>query len=808
MLSDLRFACRTLAKSPGFALTSVAALALGIGANSAIFSLVNQLLLNPPGFANPERIVAVRAKYDKLSLKSIPLSVPDFADVRNSTRIFGRAALMGEGDFNYTGGEVPERLQGASVSVQWFDVFGAKPYLGRTFQTEEDVPNAHLVVVLAHGAWKRLFGGNPGVLGKTIELNQRPYEIIGVMGPEFRWPRQVDLWTPLGLAPDAYSEQNRFNENYFTVARMNPGVSLPQANAYIQVLVDRVREANGRISGYARSSQWGMFAVPMTDFVAGDSRKPMLVLLGAVGFVLLIACSNIAGLMVARTAGRAKEIAVRAALGAGRWQLIRQVMAESLLLALGGAVLGLAIADAGARLLLLIAPENSSLGLDARLDSRVLLFTIAVAIVSGILFGLAPAWQIARFSPYEILKASGQSVTASHGRQTLRAALVVGEAALAVVLLAGAGLFLRSLARLQDVKPGFQPQGVMTATLSLPRTQYKEPEKQIVFYRAILERLESARGVKSAALAIPLPFSGDGGSASFGIEGRVAPPGDPGPHGDLRYVSPGYFEALQIPLKSGRYFGAQDRQGTEPVVVIDENLARQYWPNEDPLNKHMRRGGPRTPWSTIVGVVGHVNHSDLAGDTGKGVYYYCLFQQPIPMTSIVLKTQGDPASLASAIRQAVREVDPNQPVSRLKTMQDMVQSSLAPRQFAVRLLGFFALVALFMAALGLYGVISYSVAQRTQEIGVRMALGAQARSLIALVVGQGLRLAALGVVIGLILATVLSRMLQSQFFGVSAFDPVTFASIAAVLLGAASLASYLPARRAAKVDPLRALRYD
>jgi predicted permease len=808
MLSDLRFACRTLAKSPGFALTSVAALALGIGANSAIFSLVNQLLLNPPGFTNPERIVAVRAKYDKLSLKSIPLSVPDFADVRNSTRIFGRAALMGEGDFNYTGGEVPERLQGASVSVQWFDVFGAKPHLGRTFQAEEDVPNAHPVVVLAHGAWKRLFGGSPGVLGKTIELNQRPYEIIGVMGPEFRWPRQVDLWTPLGLAPDAYSEQNRFNESYFTVARMNPGVSLPQANAYIQVLVDRVREANGRISGYARSSAWGMFAVPITDFVAGDSRKPMLVLLGAVGFVLLIACSNIAGLMVARTAGRAKEIAVRAALGAGRWQLVRQVMAESLLLASGGAILGLAIADAGARLLLLIAPENSSLGLDARLDGRVLLFTIAVAIVSGVLFGLVPAWQIARFSPYEILKASGQSVTASHGRQTLRAALVVGEAALAVVLLAGAGLFLRSLARLQDVKPGFQPQGVMTATLSLPRAQYKEPEKQIVFYRAILERLASARGVKSAALAIPLPFSGNGGSASFGIEGRVAPPGDPGPHGDIRYVSPGYFESLQIPLKSGRYFGAQDRQGTEPVVVIDENLARQYWPNEDPLNKHMRRGGPRTPWSTIVGVVGHVNHSDLAGDTGKGVYYYCLFQQPIPMTSIVLKTQGDPASLAPAIRQAVREVDPNQPVSRLKTLQDMVQSSLAPRQFAVRLLGFFALVALFMAALGLYGVISYSVAQRTQEIGVRMALGAQARSLIALVVGQGLRLAALGVVIGLILTMVFSRMLQSQFFGVSAFDPVTFVSIAAVLLGAASLASYLPARRAAKVDPLRALRYD
>jgi predicted permease len=807
MISDIRFALRSLAKSPGFALTSVAALALGIGANSAIFSLVNQLLLNPPGISNPERIVAVRAKYDKLNLKSIPVSVPDFADVRSSTQIFAHAALAGEGDFNYTGGEIPERLQGANVSVQWFDVFGAKPHLGRIFQPEEDLPNANPVVVLSYAAWKRLFGGNPAVLDKTIELNQKPYRIVGVMGSEFRWPPQVDLWAPLGLAADAYSENNRFNENYFAVARMNPGVSLPQTNAFIHVLVDRVRQANARISGYAISSQWSMFAVPITDYIAGDTKKPMLVLLGAVGFVLLIACSNIAGLMVARTAGRAKEIAVRAALGAGRWQLVRQVISESLLLALAGAALGLAVAYAGARLLLLIAPESSALGLDARLDVNVLLFTGGVAILSGILFGLAPAWQIARVSPYEVLKASGQAVTASHGRQTLRAALVVCESASAVVLLAGAGLFLRSLAQLQNVKPGFDPRGVMTATLSLPQMQYKGAEKQIVFYRAILERLASLRGVQSAALGMPLPFSGNGGSASFGIEGRPAAPGDPGPHGDIRYVTPGYFEAMGIPLKSGRYFGGQDRQGTEPVVVIDENLARQYWPNEDPVNKHMRRG-VRAPWSSIVGVVGHVNHSDLAGDTGKGVYYYCLFQQSLPMASILLKTQGDPASLASAIRQAVREVDPNQPVSRLKTMQDMVQNSLAPRRFAVRLLGFFAMVALFMSALGLYGVISYSVAQRTQEIGLRMALGAQSRSLLAMVVGQGLRLAALGVVIGLILAMACSQMLQSQFFGVSAFDPLTFVSIAAVLLGAASLASYLPARRAANVDPLRALRYE
>jgi predicted permease len=806
MLSNLRFAFRTLTKSPGFALTSVAALALGVGANTAIFSLVNQLLLNPAGISNPERIAAVRVKYEKLGLKSISLSPTDFADVRDSTQVFARAALMAQGDFNYTGGEQPERLQGASVSVQWFEVFGARPILGRTFQPEEDVPNGNPAVVLSHATWKRLFGGSSSVLGRTIELNQKPYQIIGVMGPEFRWPRQVDLWAPLGLPADAYKEPNRFNESYFAVARMHPGMLLQQANALIQILVDRVRNNGTRSGAYAKDSAWGMFAVPMTDFVAGDTRKPMLVLLAAVGFVLLIACSNIAGLMVARTSGRAREIAVRAALGAGRRQLIHQVISESLLLASAGAAAGLAAGYGGMRLLLAFAPENSVIGLDAQLDIRVLLFTAAVAIVSGILFGLAPAWQISQIHPYEILKTTGRSASAGHGRQRLRAALVVSEAALAVVLLAGAGLFLRSLTRLQDVRPGFEPRGVMAATLSLPRAQYAAPEKQIVFYRSVLDRLSSVRGVRAAAAGTPLPFSGDDGSASFSIEGRAAPPGDPGPHGDVRFVTPGYFEAMGIPLKSGRYFASQDVRDTAPVVVIDENLARQYWPGEDPLDKHMRRG--RAPWSTIVGVVGHVNHSDLSGDTGKGAYYYCAFQQPVPFGSLVIKTQDDPASLAPAIRQAVREVDPNQPVHRLKTMQDMVSASLAPRKFVVRLLGLFALIALFMAALGLYGVISYSVTQRTQEIGIRMALGAQSGSLLGMVVNQGLRLAGLGVAIGLAMAIACGRLLQNQLFGVSALDPVTFTSISAVLLGAAFLASYIPARRATKVDPLEALRYE
>lgn len=807
MTSDARFAFRTLVKSPTFTLTAVAALALGIGANTAIFSLVNQVLLNPPGVSNPERIVAVRAKYDKLNLKSIPVSAPDFADVQKSTQVIEYAAILGEGDYNYTAGNVPERLQGAGVSLKWFEVFGAKPYLGRVFRPEEDQPNANTVVVLSYATWTRLFGGDRGVLGRAIPLNGKTYRIIGVMGPELRWPGQVDLWVPLGLDKAQFTEPYRFNEGLFAAARLRPGVSLTQANAYVQILTDRVRNNGTQGGAYAKDSAWGMFLVPMTDFVAGDTRKPLLVLLGAVGVVLLIACTNIAGLMLARASGRLREIAVRVALGASRWRLLRQTVVESSLLAFAGAIGGVVLAYAGMRLLLLIAPENAATGLSARVDVLVLLFTGVLAVAAGLLFSLAPAWQISRTDPHETLKGVGRSATAGRERLHLRSTLVVCETALALVLLVGAGLLLRSLARLQEVSPGFDPSGIMTATLSLPRAQYTTPEKQIAFYRAVSGRLAKLPGATVASFGIPIPFSNDNSSASFNIEGRPSGPGDPGPHGDIRYVAPGYFEALGIPLKTGRTFTTQDRPDTQQVAVIDEILARQYWPNEDPIGKHMRRGS-RAPWATIVGIVAHVNHSNLAGDPGKGAYYYSMFQQPVPFATIVVKTHGDPMPFASAIREGVRSIDPNQPVHDVKSMQDLVARSLAPRLFVLRLLGFFAAAALLLASMGLYGVISYSVAQRTQEIGIRMALGAPRNSVLRLVIGQGLRLAGAGVLLGLLASAAGSRIIENQLFRGKAFDPLTFSLMAIVLLCAAFLASYLPARRATKVDPLDALRYE
>lgn len=805
-MSDLRLAFRTLAKSPAFTITAIAALALGIGANTAIFSVVNQILLNPAGVSKPERIVALHVKYDKLGLNT-GVSVPDAADVQKSTQLFESAALLGENDFSYTGGAVPERLQGAAVSMQWFDVFGAKPRLGRTFQPEEDKPDANQVAVLSYAAWKRSFGQDSAILGRIINLNQKPYRVVGVMGPDFRWPAKVDLWVPLGLPAKIFSEDNRFNESYEKMARLKPGVSFEQANAFVRVLSDRVKSNGSEGGAYAKASAWGMFLVPFTDFVAGDTKTPMLILLGAVVFVLLIACSNIAGLMLARASGRAKEIAVRAALGAGQWHLIRQSMAESLVLASSGALAGLALAYLGIRALLLLTPENAPVALDVRIDGPVLWFTAATANAAGILFGIAPAWQITRIGRYDSLKEGGRSGTAGVGRQRLRAALVIGEVALALMLLVGAGLFLRSLARLQDVSPGFEPRGVMTTTVSLPDAQYHDPDKRIAFYRAVLERLSNIAGVTTAAAGIPVPFSGSASAASFRIEGRPRPPGDPGPHGDIRYVSPTFFSALRIPLKTGRAFTDQDRRGGQPVVVIDETLAKQYWPDEDPIGKHMRNDSSG-PWHTIVGVVGHVKGSDLAGDTGKGTYYYSMFQRPLPFTTFLVRTESDPARLAVPMRQAVQAIDPAQPVSNVKTLSDMVASSLAPRRFIVTLLGFFAAVALLMAVLGLYGVISYSVTQRTQELGIRMALGAQRRQVLSLVIGQGMRLAVMGALIGLLASLGASRLLRNQLFQVSAFDPVTFIAMAALLIGAALLASYVPARRATRVDPMDALRYE
>ncbi|HLN03528.1 MAG TPA: ABC transporter permease [Bryobacteraceae bacterium] len=803
MLSDLRIALRTLQRSPGFASVAIAALALGIGANTGIFSIVNALLLHPAGIANPERVVAVRVRYYKLNLMSIGPSAPDLGDVRDNRALFEHAALWNDADFNYAGRDLPERLQGAVVSAEYFDVFGAKPRLGRLFRPEEDQPKANRVVVLSYAAWMRVFGGDPALVGKTVELNQTPYRVIGIMNPEFRWPRAVDLWAPIGLAPKEYTEGNRFNENYTGVARLRSNVSLARANAGIQMMSDHVRKNGTQGGKYAQDSLWGMFAVPFTDFAVGDTKTPTLVLLAAVGLVLLIVCTNIAGLMLARTAARTREIAVRTALGASRWQIMRQTAGESVILAAAGALLGIATAKAGVRALLMLAPERAVEGVSVPLDVHVLGFALLVTLVSAVLFSMAPAWQGTRISCSDALKEGGRSGTGAR-RRNLRSVLVVSEMALAVVLLVGAGLFLRALARIERVSAGFRPEGVLTAKLTLPEAQYNSSEKQAAFIDGVTKRLAQTPGAMQAAAVIPLPFSGGEASASFGIVGRAIAPGDPGPHGNFAGITPDYFAVMGIPLLRGRTFTDQDRLGTEPVTVIDTNLARQYWPNEDPI-------GQKIKWDTtrrIVGIVNHVRRSSLSGDESKGMYYVPLKQSPVPFMWLAVKTSLDPAAMSGALQAAVHDTDPAQPVHDIKTLADLVSASLAPRRFVADILSFFAAVALALAALGLYGLISYSVAQQTPEIGIRMALGAEPRSVLMHVVGGGLRLTLYGAVIGALAVIPMVRLLGNALEGVSMFEPWIMIGTTGLLGAAALLACYIPALRATRIDPMEALRFE
>ncbi len=815
LLQDLRYALRMLAKNPGFTAVAVLTLALGIGANAAIFSAVNSLLLHPAGISHAERLAAIRVRYEKLNLKNIVASAPDYTFVRDHREVFASAAMQTDGGFNYTGGDWPLRMRGSRVTWQWFDVFDAKPLLGRVFAAEEDQPGANHEVVLSYTAWKSTFGGDANIVGRSIQLNQEPYRIIGVMGPDFLWPNPTDLWAPLGLKPENFAIDNLFNESYFVVARLQPNVKLADATAYLNLVTQQIWD-DPRAQGYPKNSGWGIFAIPFTEFVYGDVRKPLLILLGAVGFVLLIACSNVAGLLLARALGRSKEFAVRTALGASPWRLAVQVLTESVLLAAAGMVLGLAIAFGVLRALLALATENLLTGVAISMDGHALGFTALLAAVSALIFGTAPAWRMARINPQTNLKQGRGTGHETRGDHRFRDVLVVSELALALVLLASAGVFLKSLAKLRDVDLGFRPHGLMSAALALPDRAYETPAKQISFLRSALERLANSPGVESAAAAVPLPFSGFGGSASFGIEGRVLPTGDPGPHGDIRQVSPGYFETMKIRLIRGRTFTDQDRLGSQPVAIIDENLGRQYWPDQDPVGQRIRNGS-NSPWKTIVGVVAPVRHSQVAGDessaegvigAAKGVYYYPLYQVESAATFLIARTNGDAAGLGATIREAVHAVDPGQPISDLKTMDQRVTLSLGPRRSAVALLTVFAVMALSLAAVGLFGLVRYNVAQRTQEIGVRMALGASQSDVLKMVLGEGLQLALFGVGGGLVAAFALTRVMRGLLYGVSATDPLTFAGMAVLLTLVALLASWLPARRATRVDPIVSLRYE
>ena len=807
---DLWHAMRTLRKSPGFTAAAVLSLALGIGVNAAIFSIVNGLFLHPPGIQQPARVVAPRVTYKKLNLVQIEMSATDFDDVRHSSQVFSKAAFGEVRGYNYTGGDSPERLVGSTVSWQWFEVFGAKPLLGRTFQAEEDQPGANLVAVLSYETWQRLFGGDRNVLGRAFELNQKTYRIIGVMGREFHWPTQAALWTPIGLAPEDYGPKSRFNENFTVVARLRDGVSYQSAVSFMKVLTKRAEDGDPRTANFGQRAEWSMGLEPFTQLTGGSVETPMLILLGAVAFVLLIACSNIAGLMLARATGRSRELAIRMSLGASQANLIGQALAESLLLSIAGTGLGLLAASAFSQTLVSFAPKELASGVAVQMDLSVLFFAVALGLLTALLFGLAPAWQMARLGQkHEALKEGGRANTESQPKQRLRSALVIAQVALALVLVFGAGLFIKSLGKLHEVETGFQPHGIMSASVALPDAQYHDGDKQSAFYRAVLTNLSQNPGVQVAALSAPLPFSGDDSSASFNIEGRDPAPGDPGPHGGIRMVSANYFAAMGIKLLAGRYFNDADRKGSMLVAIIDENLAQQYWPRQNPIGKRLGNGDGH--WSTIVGLVAHVKHSQLAADSAKGVYYFPIFQKEgwRPQTVyFIARGENNPAHLSQSIRRAVWSVDSAQAVFDMKSMDERISLALGPQQFATSLLAVFAGAALLLAALGLYGVISYNVAQRTRELGLRAALGAQPGQILRMVIGYGMRLAFGGAVLGFAAALALARLVSSQLFQVSAVDPTTFALTAVILTAVVLFAALIPAWRATRVDPMIALRCE
>ena len=810
---ETRIAFRSLRRAPGFAALVILTLAIAIGANSAIFSAVNGLLFHPAGISEPTRVVVVRSRYDRLNLKNVVISHSDFNQVAGSPQIFSAAAIAKTGSFTYTGGAYPQRLTALRVSWRWFEVFGAPAGQGRVFTADDDRPDSIPVAVLSDAAWRRIFGCDASIVGKTIHLDQRPYRIIGVMRPEYSSHVNElggvtgpphDLFVPLAARAD--SPAILYNETYLGVARLEPSVIFKQAQAFMRVLTSHGLE-DPRAGPPRKENGWSLFLVPYTDFAGGDMKTPLLLLWGAAGFVLVIACANIAGLTLARISARSRELAVRTALGGSRWHLMRHILAESFLLAMLGSILGLGVAYVLMQGVEAFGPENIAGGLKIPFDVTMLVFTAGAGVFSGVLFGIAPAAQLARVNTSEALKEGSRTGTAGREQTRSRSILVIAEVALALVLSIGAALLLRSLSRLQQVNTGFRSEGVMTAVVTLPEERYREPQRQLAFYGGVIERLRAFPGVTSAAAAYPVPFGFGSESGPFRIAERPAGENEPAMLASFRLITPEFFSSLRIPVKRGRSFTERDALETERVTIIDETLAQQYWPDEEPIGQHIflpRSGGQ----STIVGIVGHTKESDLAAGSDRGVLYYSLYQQPIPFATLIVQSAASPAGLNQAMQAAVNAVDPAQALSDAKTMEARVSATLAGRRFTIALLGLFAVTAVFLAALGLYGVINYGVTQRTQEIGIRIVLGAQRPQVIGVILGQALRIIVAGLALGWVAAFAIARLVPDQLFGVSAFDPAAFAGMSFLLGAVALLASYVPARRAMLLDPVEACRYE
>ncbi len=817
-MQDLRYAVRMLLKKPGFTIIAVLALALGIGANTAIFSVVHAVLLRPLPYQQPDRLVVVWQRLaGATSYPQLPCSAPDYIDYRDQTRTLENVAAFYNESYTLTTPTGSERVSGAAVSANLFPLLGISPLHGRVFITTEDQFGHDNVIVLSYGAWERRFGSDPNVLGKTLVLDQKPHQVIGVMPREFEFPTPgllsgpaPEFWVPIAFSPDRVGPDGRGdNFDISVVARRKPGVTIQQASADINRISSRIYESYP--PAIQKLFRFNGFVTDLHLQAVGNVKTLLWVLLGAVGFVLLIGCANVANLLLAKAAGRRREVAIRTVLGAGRLRLVRQFLTESVLLGLLGGASGLLVAVWLTQLLIRLSPGNVPRLAESQLNLPVLVFALAISVLTGVLFGLAPALQVSKANLNIDLK-DGSRGAAAFRRSRVRSVLIVAEVALSLVLLAGAGLLLRSFVELRGVPLGFNPDRLLTMSIALPEARYQSKVQVQSFYNQLLARAQSLPDVKSAAATTGLPLLGQW-DIVITPENRVDTGEKSLTTAFFAGVTPSFHRTLGISLVKGRLFAESDNQKSPPVAVINESMARRYWPNQEVLGKRFKWGpadSSRT-WITVVGVVANLKQNNLAADISPGVYL------PIPQMPqdssihgfyLAVRTSSDPTAIVANLRQIVRSLDPEVPLFQVRSMQEVLSESVAPRRFNMLLLAAFAGLALLLASIGIYGVMSYSVSQYTHEIGIRMALGARASDVMQLIVRQGMGLVVIGLAVGATGALALTRVMSSLLFDVKPWDPLTLTSVSVLLAAVAFAASYIPARRATRVDPMVALRYE
>jgi putative ABC transport system permease protein len=818
-LQDIKYAWRMLANSPGFAAVAILTLALGIGANTAIFSVVNTVLLRPLPFSDSQRLVKVSEKLAGFE-HSVPMNAPDFTAFRERQHSFSLMAVYSTKHFDLSGEGEPERVEGARASATVFPLLGIQPVLGRAYTEEEDHPG-HAALVLSYGLWMRRFGGDPSVLGRSVSLDRLPYTVIGVMPKGFQFPLKgegwdgepADLWVPMAFTPyELQAWGNMYNHN--VLGRLKPGVTLAQAQSDAAATIAEVEKLYPpQVLAFSPGQRVGIEALPYAEAVTGNVRTPLLVLLAAVGVVLLIACANVANLLLARATGRQKEVAIRAALGAGRGRLVRQMLSESLLLGLASGAAAVFLGYWGIGALLALAPPDLPRMQEVHMDARVLTFALLLSVITALLFGLVPALEATHVDPHESLKEGGRSMSPSRSRRRLQSALIVLQTALAVVLLISAGLLVRSFGRLLQTDPGFRPQHVLTMTVSLPLQAYSHASDIRGTYQELLRKTRALPGVSSVGFSTDLPLNAEEHDA-VAIDGLESSQNTL-PSITQSWIMGDYFDAMGITLERGRMFRPDERIGSPQVVIVSEAAARAFWPNQDPIGKRMRFMGES---STVVGIARDVKDSSMQNPAGPHTYtpYLQEVDKTLEMPTmselrtlhIAVRTQADPAAMISAVRGTIASLDPQLAVADIQTMEASIQQSLAPQRFNLFLLGLFAAVAVFLAAIGVYGVLSYSVMQRTREIGVRVALGAQRSNLLAMTLREGMRLTVLGAAFGVGAAFVLTRLMTTLLYGVTAHDPLTFIGVILLMCLVSAAACYIPARRAINVDPIVALRYE